>query len=40
MKDLTMEYLNKGGEAKMGIKLGEGIDEKEKKSCCAGNKNK
>ena len=40
MKELAREYLNKGGEAKMGIKLGEGIDEKEKKSCCAGNKNK
>ena len=40
MKELTMEFLSKGGEAKMGIKLGEEADEKDKKSCCAGNKNK
>ena len=38
MKELTKEYLSKGGEAKSGIKLGEDIEEKEKKSCCSGNK--
>ena len=40
MIELAREYLSKGGEGKMGIKLGEGSDEKEKKSCCAHNKNK
>ena len=40
MMELVKDYLNKGGEAKMGIKLGEDSEEKEKKMCCGGSKNK
>ena len=40
MIELVKDYLNLGGEGKMGIKLGEDEDEKEKKNCCMGSKNK
>ena len=39
LEELAKEYINKGGEGKKGMKLGDTEEGQDKKGCCGGKKN-